>query len=260
MNRLQMTSIVFRAIVVSCALAPHHASATSQSIPLTPLERIATLTNATSQAVALNLYRAGREATIGRLLQRDYRARYRLASLGERISLAMSIGEEGVERFSRERRLRVLLPPRGRSIRIGPDSTYWDSKSGTLRVLEAKGGTSPLKWTYGSLQGTNKNAIRSAEGFLRRSGTTWKEQFQMARLIKAAQQGHLETGVVKTAHVLGRPGEPRQAGSWDKRSVAREAKRIERELIRQRPQLQRVFRVASFLHNAELLTSGTRNV
>ena len=249
MNRLQRTSIVLRAIALSCAFVPHHVSATPHGIPLTPLEQTATLIRATSQAVAFTVYSGERDATITRLLQRDYRSRYLAASLGERISLATSIGEEGVERFSRERRWRVLLPPKGRSIRIGPDSTYWDSKKGTLRVLEAKGGTSPVNRTYNSLQGTNKNAIRSAEGFLRRSGTTWKEQIHMARLIKAAQQGHLETGVVKTAHVLGRPREPRQAGSWDTRSVAREAKKLERELIRQRPQLQRVFRVASFLHN-----------
>ena len=259
MNKPQKPSMLFRAMIVSCALAPHCVSAKTQSIPFTPLEQMATLTNAASQAVALKLYHAGRQATIARQLQRDYRARYLLASPGERITIAMTIGEEGVERFAAGRPLKVLLPPKGRSIPIGPDSTYWDRKSGTLRVLEAKGGTSPLKWTYGSLQGTNTNAIRSAEGFLRKSGTTWKEKLHAARLITAAKQGHLETAVVRTAHELGRPRDPRRAGSWDRRNVANAARKIERELIKHHPQLRRVFRIASFLHHAARVKYGARS-
>ena len=112
MNKPQKPSILFRAMIVSCALAPHCVSAKTQSIPFTPLEQMATLTNAASQAVALKLYHAGRQATIARQLQRDYRARYLLASPGERITIAMTIGEEGVERFAAGRPLKVLLPPK----------------------------------------------------------------------------------------------------------------------------------------------------
>ena len=254
MNRQRTSSMLLRAIHVLCTLIPISVSAKPLPTPFTPLEQMATLSRAASQITALKLYRAGRDATIARqLYQRDYRARYLLASLGERNTIAMTIGEEGVERFAGERRLKVFLSPRGRSIPIGPDSVYWNPKSGTLQVLEAKGGTSPLKWTYGSLQGTNKNVIRSADGFLRRSGTTWKERIQMARIIKAAQTGHLETGVVRTPHVLGRPSDPQRSGSWNTNKVAREARKLERELIRQSPRLRKVFRIALFLHNVDRL-------
>ena len=258
MNRRQTSAMLLRAVHVLCALIPICASAKPLPTPFTPLEQMATLSSAASQMTALKLYRAGRDATIARqLYQHDYRARYRRASLGERNTIAMTIGEEGVERFAGERRLKVLLSPRGRSIPMGPDSVYWNPKSGTLQVLEAKGGTSQIKRTFDSLQGTNKNAIRSVggyrnkPGFLHRSGTTWKEKVQMARVIKAAQKGHLETAVVKTSHVLGRPGDPRQSGSWNTDRVAKEARRIERELIRQKPHLRKVFRIALFLHNVD---------
>lgn len=252
--------MLLRAIYILCALSPISASAKQLPIPFTPLEQMATLSRAASQMAALKLYRAGRDATIARqLYQRDYRARYFLASLGERNTIAMTIGEEGVERFAGERRWKVLLAPKGRSIPMGPDSVYWNPKSGTLQVLEAKGGTSQLKRTFDSLQGTNKNVIRSVggyrgkPGFLHRSRTTWKEKVQMARVIKAAQKGHLETGVVRTPHVLGRPSDPRQSGSRNTDRVVKEARRIEKELIRQYPHLRKVFRIALFLHNVDRL-------
>ena len=138
MNKPQKPSMLFRAMIVSCALAPHCVSAKTQSIPFTPLEQMATLTNAASQAATLKLYHAGRQATIARQLQRDYRARYLLASPGERITIAMTIGEEGVERFAAGRPLKVLLPPKGRSISIGPDSTYWDRSPGPFESWRQK--------------------------------------------------------------------------------------------------------------------------
>lgn len=268
MNRHQTSSMLLHAIHVLCALIPICASAKPISTPFTPLEQMTTLSSSASQMTALKLYRAGRDATIARQLhQRDYQARYLLASLGERNTIAKTIGEEGVERFAGERRLKVLLSPRGRSIPMGPDSVYWNPKSGTLLVLEAKGGTSQLKRTFDSLQGTNKNAIRSVggygrkPGFLHRSGTTWREKVQMARVIKAAQKGHLETAVVKTSHVLGRPGDPRQSGAWNTDRVAKEARRIEKELIRQKPHLRKVFRIALFLHNVDRLKyQGARRI
>ena len=260
MNRQQTSSMLLHAIHILCVLVPISVSAKPLPTPFTPLEQMATLSRAASQVTALKLYRAERDATIARqLYQRDYQARYLLASLGERNKIAMTVGEEGVERFAAERRWKVLLAPKGRSIPMGPDSVYWNSKSGTLQVLEAKGGTSQLKRTFDSLQGTNKNVIRSVggyrgkPGFLHRSGTTWKEKVQMARVIKAAQKGHLETGVVRTPHVLGRPSDPRQSGSWNADRVAREARRIEKELIRQYPHLRKVFRIALFLHNVDRL-------
>ena len=124
--------MLLRAVHVLCALIPICASAKPLPTPFTPLEQMATLSSAASQIAALKLYRAGRDATIARqLYQRDYQARY-LASPGEHNTIARMIGEEGVEKFAGERRLKVLLSPRGRSIPMGPDSVYCNPKSGTL--------------------------------------------------------------------------------------------------------------------------------
>ena len=135
--------------------------------------------------------------------QQDYRARYLSASLGNRVAIAQLIGEEGVERYAEGRGLKTLLSPLGRSTPIGPDSVFRNPLSGRVQVLEAKGGSSALKWTYGSLQGTNANAIRSAGGVLAHSGANWSEKLQAARVIKAAQSGHLETGVIRTSPCTG---------------------------------------------------------
>ena len=80
----------------------------------------------------------------------------------------------------------------------------------------------------------------------------WKK-LQMARLIKAAQKGHLVTGVVKTAHELGKPSDPRQVGSWNTDKIAKEARKMERELVRQHPELRKLFRMANFVHNVDSL-------
>ena len=255
MDKYKFWTMTVRALFLLGALAPNYVSAKYPYIPFTPLEQMSTLSSVASQAIAHKLSRAGAEATIGRLLyQRDYRARYLAASLGERKTIAKIIGEEGVERFAAERGWKPLLGPRSRSTHTGPDSSYWNPKSGKLYVLEAKGGSSSRKRTCGSLQGTNLNTIRSAGslrrgcGVIRKSGTSWIEKLQAARIIKAAQKGHLRTGVVKTEHVQGTPRAPRQMGFWNTDSVAKEARKIERELIKRHPELRKVFMAANFLH------------
>ena len=131
--------------------------------------------------------------------------------------------------------------------------------SSYLYALEAKGGSSWRKWTCGSLQGTNLNTIRSAGslrrgcGVIRKSGTNRIEKLQAARIIKAAQKGHLGTGVVKTEHVWGTPRAPRQMGPWNTDNVAKEARKIERELVKRHPELRKVFMRANFLHNVDRL-------
>lgn len=173
------------------------------------------------------------------------------------------IGEEGVERYAAEKRMRTLLSPRGHSIPVGPDSIFWNRSSGKVRVLEAKGGSSALKWTYGLFQGTNANAIRSAGGLLSRSGASRGEMLQAARVIRAAQSGHLETAVVRTSHILGTPRAPRQAGGVNVANVAKEARQIERDVVRRNPKLGVVFRRAGVQHRMDRLThriaaSGSR--
>ena len=87
------------------------------------------------------------------------------------------------------------------------------------------------KKTFKSWQGTNKNAIRSARFVLLSSKATLMEKHAAARVIVAAQQGLLVTGVISTPHVLGTPDTPKLAGNWDYTYVGREASTIEQKLI-----------------------------
>ena len=185
--------------------------------------------------------------------QRNHRTRYRAAGLGDRVAIAQTIGEEGVEQYASTRRMKQLLGPHGRSVPIGPDTVYWNRSSGRVRVLEAKGGSSPPKWTYRSLQGTNANTVRSAGGLLesRRAGAA--EKLQAARVIKAAQSGHLETAVIRTPHILGTPLAPRQVGEVHTGNVANEARLLQHELLKRNPELGPVFRRAGVEHRASRL-------
>ncbi len=180
----------------------------------------------------------------------NHRTRYLAASLGDRVAIAQIIGEEGVEQYASTRRMKQLLGPRGRSVPFGPDSVYWNPASGKVSVLEAKGGSSQPKWTYGSRQGTNTNTIRSAKGILQSRGAAMTEKLQAARVIKAAQSGHLESAVIRTQHVLGSPLAPQQVGSVDVGYVAKEARLIQHELDSRHPELRPVFRQAGIMHES----------
>lgn len=192
-------------------------------------------------------------ATTAPSYQRNYRTRYLVAGLGDRVAIAQTIGEEGVEQYASTRRMKQLLGSHGRSVPIGPDSVYWNRSSGRVRVLEAKGGSSPPKWTYGSLQGTNANTVRSAGGLLelRRAGAV--EKLQAARVIKAAQSGHLETAVIRTQHILGTPLAPRRVGEVHTGNVANEARLLQHELVKRNPELGPIFRRAGAEHRASRL-------
>ena len=249
MRSLAITSFAFMGVT---ALAPIAVTAQSLEFPLTPREHASMLTNGASRTALSILYPVGaRIAAATPAHQQDYRTRYLSARLGDRVAIAQTIGEEGVEQYAAGQRLRTLLGPQGRSTPIGPDSVYWNRSSGTVRVLEAKGGGSAPQWTYGSRQGTNTNTIRSARGVLASTGASSAERLQAARIIKAAQRGHLETGVVNTPHVLGRPLAPRQVNGVNIRNVAREAREIEADLIRRNPELRSVFRKADFQHGTD---------
>ena len=255
-----MRSIVFSAIMLLCALFPILADAQDRDIPLTPGEQASALSGASSRAGWFKLYPARTAVTIVKAAyQQDYRAQYLSASLGDRIAIAQTIGEKGVERYSAAQRFETLLGPSGRSNPIGPDSVYWNGAAGKIRVLEAKGGSSARKWTYGSLQGTNANAIRSAGGVLVQAGASGGEKLHAARVIKAAQVGHLETSVVRTLHTQGTPHAPRRTGGVNVDDVAKEAQQIERDLVRRNPNLGAVFRKAGFQHLMDRLNyRGTK--
>ena len=248
--------------VIACAswlclgalLAGGPPGAAAADIPLTPRELQSALAAASGPGVWSRLYPSSTAQTVvAPSAQRNYRARWLSASLGDRIRIAQLIGEEGVARYAAGRQLKTLLGPFGHRAHIGPDSIFWNPASGKVQVLEAKGGSSVLKRTYRSLQGTNVNAIRSAAGVLVHRGASWREKLQAARVIKAAGRGHLETGVVQTSHVLGTPRPPTQAGRMDAGNVAREARQLERRLVRQHPKLRLAFATAGSRHRAARL-------
>ena len=242
------------AVVVAAALVPATGAAQFGDIPLTPREQLSVLGGSVNGAVWSKLYPSRTASMFAtQPYVQDYRARYMSALLSDRVAIAQFIGEEGVERYAAGQRLRTLLGPRSHSTPIGPDSVYWNSVSGKVNVLEAKGGSSTLKWTYGSLQGTNTNTTRSAGGILTRAGTNWSERIHAARVIKAAQRGHLETGVVRTSHVLGTPNAPKQTGGVNVDDVAKKARLIERDLVKRNPRLRAVFKQAGFRHRMDRL-------
>ena len=236
-------------------LLPIAVDAQYPSALLTPGEQTSMLAEKASPTVWSRLRSRVTEsaAATAPSYQRNLRTRYLAASIGDRISIAQSIGEEGVEQYASTRRMKQLLGPRGRSVPIGPDSVYWNRTSGKVRVLEAKGGSSPPKWTYGSLQGTNANTVRSAGGLLGSRGAGVAEKLQAARVIKAAQSGHLETAVIRTPHVLGTPLAPRQVGAVHAGNVANEARLLQHELVKRNPELRPIFLRAGAEHRASRL-------
>ncbi|MYE98969.1 MAG: hypothetical protein F4234_02080 [Gammaproteobacteria bacterium] len=248
-----MRTVILAGLFVTI-LVPGMADAQYPNALLTPSERMAMLAERSNSSAWTKIQSSvSGSATNTSSYQGNYRARYLSASLGDRVKIAELIGEEGVEQYASTQRMKQLLGPRNRSIAIGPDSVYWNPASGKVSVLEAKGGSSQPKLTYGARQGTNANTIRSARGILHTSRAALSEKFQAARVLKAAQSGHLETAVVRTQHVLGTPLAPRQVGSVDLSNVSREARSIQRELINRNPELRTIFRNAGIQNRVNRL-------
>jgi hypothetical protein len=248
-SRQSLGTIVVSTLVLLAILAPHVAWADypyiALSPPLSPLEQAARLSGVASQTIGRKLFPPAAQLIAPQhYVQHDYRSAWTSASPYQRTRLAERIGNQGRARYGAQQGWRQLLGARGRGIAQGPDSVYWDPYSGRLRALEAKGGSSQVKWTYGSLQGTNTNIIRSAERVLKSVNTKPVEKLAAARIIKAAQRHRLKTGVVKTPHVQGKPKAPQTTAKWDDTNVSREASRIERELVRRNPELASTFRQA----------------
>jgi hypothetical protein len=176
--------------------------------------------------------------------QRDYRIDWMKASLSERIRLAEKIGIQGRARWAEEHGLIKLLGSQDRGIRQGPDSIYENERTGRITAIEAKGGSSPLKMSYKSQQGTNINTVRSAERTLLSDGTTMEEKENAARVIDAAERDKLETRVVRTPHILGSPGDP-VGEQIDTQDVATEASNIKNQVLIKRPELADTFSKAA---------------
>ena len=234
---------LFVFVAVNPDVVSAQSAALSLDFPLTPQEQAAKLWRQVRADVARKLYPSAETVKQFRLMlygQLDYQSDWLGASPQNRVYLAQTIGEEGTAKYAAERGWRQVLGSQRRSIGQGPDFVYLDRFSGKVRVLEAKGGTSPLKWTYGSLQGTNANTIRSAERILGSLKTTAREKLAAARVIVTAQQGRLETGVIRTEHSLGKPHDPELKGQWNRDDVRQEAYEIEQKNSKNRKYFRRV--------------------
>ena len=252
-----LLSFVFAAMASNVVWA--RSALPSLDLPLTSQEQAARLwvLAGSSSEVTRKLYPSAVE-TVGpskpmSYFQRNYGREWFDGPLDSRINhrarLGEKIGEQGRAKYAAEQDLKKLLGSRNRGIRQGPDSVYWDRSSGRLRVLEAKGGTAQLKWSFESQQGTNKNTLRSAKNVLTRhwGSATPAMKISMARVILAAEKGLLDTGVIKTTHVLGEPRAP-ELVSQDTINVTREARRARREIIKRHPEAKELFREARREH------------
>ena len=230
--------------------SPARSAVSSLNLPLTSGEQAAQLWLLATPETVRRLFPSTTAETNIFYIQRNYRREYLGAGLelNERINkrkgISESIGEQGRHRFAAERGWTQLLGSRNRGIRQGPDSVYSDRRSGLVRVLEAKGGNSPIKSFYGASQNTNKYSIRTAKRLLRSRYATEEARIGAARIIVAAQRRSLVTGVVRTRHVWGEPEEPALQNGWDRDNVKHEAKRIERELTQENPDNRRFFQKA----------------
>ena len=252
MNRQQICVITLRALFLLSAFVPNIVSAKYPYIPFTPLEQVSTLSSVANHNVFKRLFPSKVKRILIELPNRsDYESDYNRASTEERRKISQRKGERGAARYAGDQRWKTLLSPHGRILVIGPDSTYWDSHSGKVRVIEAKGGSGRIGVFRGVRQGTNPNTIRSAKFVLISLNASWNEKLQAARIIKAAQKGHLTTGVVATRHQSGSFLDPKLIGRWATRNVAREATQIEQWLVRQHPGSRKMLRMANFLHKVD---------
>jgi len=206
------------------------------AIPQTRLEQAGQVSALARQTGGLGLFLLPLDAVApAPYFQRDLRKDWLSASTYERTRLAERIGNQGRARFAAEQGWDKIVGSHGRGLVQGPDSVVWDKRTRTVRVLETKGGTSQLKRTFGLWQGTNRNSIRSAEFVLKSKKASPREVLGAARVIKAAGANILETGLVRTSHVLGTPDAPRLEGLWSRQNVVKEALEIERRVARRNP-------------------------
>lgn len=173
---------------------------------------------AEAQPSARTISPSGVTTTLGSTGLTDRRADYLAASgdLTKRIVIVEAIGEEGAAAWARQNGLGrpILLQPE-KSSPQGFDQV-WKGADGTVHVVEAKGGNSPLNSAYGEhQQGTMGHTIRAAERVLERPGASEAERRAAREVLEAADRNLLEVHVVRTPHVLGRPSEPMRVGHAD---------------------------------------------
>ena len=126
------------------------------------------------------------------------------SSIQNRILISEKIGEDGAKAFASIRGYEPILNDADKAIRQGFDQVYW-AKDGSIVVIEAKGGTSPIGRAYGCEQGTSEWAVRAAKHITENSKASVLEKEAAKVVLDAAKNGNLTTLVVRTKHILGQP-------------------------------------------------------
>jgi hypothetical protein len=146
-NRRQLGTIGVSTLILLAVLMSNGAWAgqphMALSPPLNPLEQAARLSGVASHAMGRKLFPAAAQTMAPMpYYQRHYRRAWMSALPYQRTQFAERIGNQGRARYAAEQGWIKLLGSRGRGLRQGPDSVYWDPYSGRVRALEAKGGSS----------------------------------------------------------------------------------------------------------------------
>ena len=256
--------LLFVFVAVNPDVVSAQSAALSLDFPLTPQEQVARLRGLAGLEVARKLYPSAAETLKSSrgmsYYQRNYSREFKElpdpdSYEGRRLS--ERIGEQGRARFAAEQGWIKLQGSGNRGVRQGPDAVYYDPRSGRLIALEAKGGKAQPAWslTFDSRQGTNQYHLRSAKNVLTgyRNAATPEMKVVMFRVLLAAEKGQLDSGVVRTTHVLGKPNVP-EFGGWDHTNVKRgEARRLRREIIKTNPEARAVSREARWGHRQDRL-------
>ena len=123
------------------------------------------------------------------------------ANINERVLLAEELGEEGGRAFAASKGWLPIYDGTAASMIHGPDQVY-RAADGTIHLIEAKGGTSPLSKGYGFPQGSSEWAVESSKRVLRTASATEAERQGARAVIEAAAEGRLEVHVIRTTHTL----------------------------------------------------------
>ena len=126
------------------------------------------------------------------------------SSIQNRILIAEKIGEEGAKAFASVKGYEPILNDADKAIRQGFDQVY-RAKDGSIVVIEAKGGTSPIGRAYGCEQGTPEWTVKAAKHIIENSKASVLEKETAKMVLDAAKNGNLTTLVVRTKHILGQP-------------------------------------------------------
>lgn len=123
----------------------------------------------------------------------------------ERMRIAERIGKTGAARWAEEQGWQRLMG--NKTIPQGVDQIF-RAPDGTIRVIEAKGGTSPLGRGYGYAQGSSEWAAEAVKRMLRDPNIDSATKAACEEVFQAAAENRLETVVLRTLHVLGKSGAP----------------------------------------------------